>query len=64
MVVNHEAAQSAIYHIEAIERRVKLLKQYINPRAGVVTDIGVVAGLSMSTEEEVNDLIRDLAKFL
>lgn len=63
-VVNHDAAQSALYHIEAIERRLKLLKQYINPQAGVVNDMQVVAGLMNGTEDEMNDLRADIVRFL
>lgn len=64
MTINHEAASSALYHVEAIERRLKLIKQYINPEKGVVNDMQVVAGLVNGIDEEISDLHIDLSKFL
>lgn len=64
MIVNHEAAQSALYHIEAIERRAKLLRQYINPQAGAIHDTDVVCGLVNAIDAELVDLRDDLIRFL
>jgi hypothetical protein len=61
---NFEAASSALYHIEAIERRLKMLKQMINPQTGAVTDSQVMAGLANSIEYEIIDLRDDLIRFL
>lgn len=62
--VNHEAASSALYHIEAMERRLKLMKQYINPQAGVANDAQVVRGLAQGIEDELTDLHNDLMALL
>ena len=64
MLTNHDAAGSALYHIEAIERRLKLLKQYINPRIGVINDTPMVARLMNGIEDEFSDLRNDIVKFL
>lgn len=59
-----EAASSALYHIEAIERRLKMLKQMFNPQTGTVTDPQVMVGLVNAIDEEVTDLNIDAAWFL
>lgn len=64
MISSYEAAQSALDHIEAIERRLKMLKQMINPQTGTVTDKQVMAGLVVSSEDEMIDLRNDLMRFL
>jgi hypothetical protein len=64
MITNHVAAQSALYHIESIERKLKLLKQYINPEAGVVNNMQVVCGLVNSVDDEIIGLEADLVRFL
>lgn len=64
MITNHEAATSALYHIEAIERRLKMLKQLINPQYGLVTDTAVMASLMIGTEDEIRDLRDDLVRLL
>lgn len=63
-MTTHEAASSALYHIEAIERRFKLLKQMINPQTGTVTDPGVMASLMVTAEDEMRDLRDDLVRLL
>jgi hypothetical protein len=63
-MTTHEAASSALYHIEAIERRLKMLKQMINPQTGTVTDTGVMAGLVVTAEDEMRDLRDDLVRLL
>ena len=64
MTTNHEAAQSAIYHIESMERKLKLLKQYINPQAGVVVDEDIVKNLVNGVDEEITDLSLDVERIL
>jgi len=64
MTVNHEAASSALYHIEAVERRLKMLKQLINPEKGVISDTQVAAGLFIGTEDEMRDLRDDITRLL
>ncbi len=63
-VVNHEAASSALYHIEAIERRMKFLKQHINPQAGVIIDTMVVKSLMEGLEDDITDLHNDVIVLL
>lgn len=64
MIVNYAAAQSAMYHIKAIERKLSLVKQYINPRAGTVDNTDIVSGLVNDADDEISDLIADLCCFL
>lgn len=64
MVINHKAAGSAIYHIESMERKLKLLKQYINPVDGVVNDTSMAAQLVNAVDAEMTDLQIDLSRFL
>lgn len=64
MTVNHEAASSALYHIEAIERRLKMLRQLVNPEKGVIGDTQVAAGLFIGAEDEMRDLRDDITRLL
>ena len=62
-IVDVAATQAMVEQIAAIERKVKLMKQYINPETGTV-DMQVFAGLFLSTEDCMATL-RDLSiKFL
>lgn len=64
MTENHEAAQSAIYHIEAIERRLKMLKQLVNSNKGLLVDTQVASGLFIGAEDEMRDLRDDIVRLL
>ena len=58
------ATMALIENIDAAERKLRMMKQYINPQKGVVSDINIVAGLYQGTNnclKTVNDL---LVKFL
>ena len=63
-VVNHEAAQSALDHIETLERCLNLLRQHINPQIGVINNIQVVAGLMNGLEDEMVNLRANIVRFL
>ena len=63
-VNNKEVASSAIYHIEAIERRLTILKEYIHEDDGSVDDKGVALGLVDSIDIELTDLQNDLVKLI
>lgn len=64
MTTSLEAAQSAIYHITSMERKLTLLKQYINPVTGTINDPQVVIGLVNGVDEEITDLNIDVARLL
>ena len=62
--VDKAAAEALIENIDAAERKLRMMKQYINPQKGVVVDINIVSGLFHGTDnclKTVNDL---LVKFL
>lgn len=63
-VQNREAAQAAIEQIDAAERKLRMMKQYINPEKGVITDIHVVSGLFHGTEDCMKNINSLLVKFL
>lgn len=63
-MTNQEAASSALYHIDAIERKLKMLKQLINPQTGTVSDSQVMAGLMVTSQDEMNDLRDDLVRLM
>jgi len=61
--VDVEATQAMLEQIEALERKVKLMKQYINPQTGTV-DTQVFSGLWVGSNDCLQTL-RDLTiKFL
>jgi hypothetical protein len=62
--VNHEAALSALYHIEAIERRLNLLKQLLDSDRGLLTDTRQASGLFIRAEDEMQDLRSDIVRLL
>ena len=62
--VNHEAAQSALDHIETLERCLKLLRQYINPQVGVINDMQAVAKLVNCAGDEMVNLRANIVRFL
>ena len=61
---NHEAAQSAIYHIDTMVRKLTLLKQYINTATGTINDPQVVIGLANGVDEEITELHIDVTRLL
>jgi len=62
-IVNREAAQKAIFEIDAAERKLRMMKQYINPEAGTVLDIQVMYGLFNGAEDCMEVIQAQLAKF-
>lgn len=63
-MTNQEAAESALYHIEAIEGKLVLLRQTINPQTGTLTDSKVMAGLMIGAEDEMRSLREDLVRIM
>lgn len=61
---NTIAATSALYHVECIERKLKMLKQLINPQTGTVRDPQMMASLAISAEDEMRDLRDDLVRLM
>lgn len=61
---NFQAASSALYHIEAIERKLKMLKQLINPQTGTTSDSQVMCGLAIGVEDEISSLREDLVRLM
>ena len=62
-IVNREAAQKAIFEIDAAERKLRMLKQYINPETGTVRDMQIVDGLFNGSEDCMEMIRAQLAKF-
>jgi hypothetical protein len=63
-IVNREAAQKAIFEIDAAERKLRMLKQYINPETGTVRDMQIVSGLYHGANDCMKEINAALAKFL
>ena len=63
-VVDREAARRVIAEIDAAERKLRMMKQYINPEAGTVRDLQIVAGLFHGADDCVKEINTQLAKFL
>lgn len=63
-VVNREAAQTLIHEIDSAERKLRMLKQYIDTNSGTVRDMQVVAGLYNGAEDCMKMINAQLAKFL
>jgi hypothetical protein len=62
-IVNRQAAQSAIFEIDAAERKLRMLKQYINPEAGTVRDMQIVDGLFNGADDCMKMIKARLAEF-
>jgi len=63
-IVNREATQKAIFEIDAAERKLRMMKQYINPEAGTVRDMQIVSGLFISANDCMKLIQHHLAKFI
>jgi hypothetical protein len=62
-IVDRDAAQKAIFEIDAAERKLRMLKQYINPETGTVRDMQIVSGLFISADDCMKMIQHHLAKF-
>lgn len=62
--VDREATQSLIENINAAERKLRMMKQYINPEVGTVNDMQLVAGLFHGTDDCMKTINNLLVKFL
>lgn len=60
---DHEAVQKILNQIDAIERKAKLMRQYINPETGTV-DTQVFAGLWHGIDEAQKNILNLTVKFL
>lgn len=56
------AACSAIYHLETIERRIRILKTLINPLVGVTSDRALMRQAMQGIEDEVVELRVDVER--
>ncbi len=63
-VVNVEAAQDILRHVEAVEIKLRMLKQCVNPQIGVVNDMKLVSGLFITAQDEMVAMNAKLVKFL
>lgn len=58
--VDKAAAEALIEQIDATERKLRMMKQYINPEKGVINDMHMTAGLFNSVGSNmktINDLL-------
>lgn len=62
-IVNRDAAQKAIFEIDAAERKLRMLKQYINPEAGTVREMQIVDGLFQGAIDCIEEISTQLRKF-
>lgn len=53
-----------IHEIDAAERKLRMMKQYINPQTGTVRDTAVVAGLFNGADDCMKMINASLVKFL
>ena len=58
------AAHAIIEELENIERRISLLKTYINPSQGMVVDTQVAANLSIGMQDAMDNVRDNLIRFL
>jgi hypothetical protein len=63
-IVDRQAAQTIIHEIDAAERKLRMLKQYVNPEAGTVRDTQIVAGLFIGAEDCMKVINAQLVRFL
>lgn len=64
MMKNIDSANSALYHIETIERKLKMLRQTINPETGTLNDSRLMAQLMVTAEDEMKNLREDLVRLM
>jgi len=62
-IVDRPAAQTLIHEIDAAERKLRMLKQYINPETGTVRDIQIVDGLFNGSKDCMEMIRAQLTKF-
>jgi hypothetical protein len=62
--VDRESAQKLIHEIDAAERKLRMLKQYINPETGTVRDMQIVSGLFNGADDCMKTINGLLVKFL
>lgn len=63
-LVDKAAIEALVEQIDSAERKLRMMKQYISPEKGVISNISNVAGLFQSSNEcmkTINDL---LVKFM
>ena len=63
-IVNREAAEKVIFEIDAVERKLRLLKAYINPEEGTVGNMQIVSGLFIGADDCMKMIQHHLTKFL
>jgi hypothetical protein len=61
--VDQAATQALIEQIDAAERKLRMMKQYINTDKGVVTDIQIVRGLYTGADDCIDTVGDLLIKF-
>lgn len=60
---DREAANQLINHIDAAERKLRMMKQYINPDAGIIHNPEIINGLFAGAAEEMKIIEPALRKF-
>ena len=64
LVENKEAAISIIEEINALELKLNMLKQHINPDNGHVNEISIVSKLYISSHDSLDNIRDLLIKFM
>ena len=62
-IVNFDAAKKLVRHIEDTERKLTILKNYVNMKDGTV-NISVVARILLSADKSVQRIRDQVVKFL
>lgn len=62
--VNVPAAQAMVEELTSIERKVQLMKQYINPARGTVIDVDIACSLCLGMQNELDNFRSNLIRFL
>jgi hypothetical protein len=63
-VSNLTVTASLLHNIESAERRLRLLRQYINPQNGTVNSVDLACNTFYGIEENVENLRKGLEKFV
>lgn len=61
--VDIAATTAIIENINSVERKLRMMKQLVNPQQGVITDIHLVTGLEIGSFECMNNISDLLLKF-
>lgn len=62
--VDRMAVDALIEQLDSAERKLRMIKQYVDPTAGTVKDMNIVAGLLVGATDCTNNVRDLLVKFI